>query len=175
MATKCKKCGLGFIGSTCPGCGTKSELSTGKKVGLAIGVVVVGLVGFAVAGGNSSSPSQQPQQEPATPPEAETPPMNVTARALWEAYDANEVSADDKFKGKKLLVDGVIASIDKDLFDNILVRLVGGNRYSTVDATIREVDKAKAAELKKGQRISLTCMGDGKIMSSPMLKPCMIM
>lgn len=173
MATKCKKCGLGFIGSTCPGCGTKSEMSTAKKVGLAIGVVVVGLIGFAVAGGNSSSPSQP--EPPAPPPEAEAPPMNVSARALWEAYDANEVSADNKFKGKKLLVDGVIASIDKDLFDNILVRLVGGNRYSTVDATIREIDKAKAAELKKGQHISLTCMGDGKIVGSPMLKPCMIM
>jgi hypothetical protein len=180
MATKCKKCGLWSTQSHCPGCGAKSGMSTGKKVGLAIGVVVVALVGFAVAGGNTSSSSRQAPSEPepeaaAAQPEPETPPINVTARALWDAYDANEVSADNQFKGKRLLVDGVIASINKDILDNIVVRLVGGNRFSTVDATIREFDKDKAAELKKGQKISLLCMGHGKIMRSPMLKPCGIL
>jgi hypothetical protein len=172
---KCKKCGLGFVGSTCPGCGTKSEMSTGKKIGIAVGAVVVALIGFAAAGGNSSSSSQHQAPPPAIPPEAETPPTDVTARALWEAYDANEVSADDKFKGKKLLVAGTINSIDKDFTDHIVVRLAGGkNHYTSVDAFIRDADKEKAAELRKGQDISLLCIGDGKTLRSPILKPCMI-
>ena len=39
--------------------------------------------------------------------------VQVTAAALFHAYEANEVSADEQYKGKKLLVTGAVASIDK--------------------------------------------------------------
>ena len=55
---------------------------------------------------------------------ATCPPIDINARTLFREYDANEVSADDSYKGKRLRVTGVCQrAIDKDFMDNIIVRL----------------------------------------------------
>jgi hypothetical protein len=44
----------------------------------------------------------------------------VSSYELFNAYQANEVAADDRYKGKKLLVTGSVASIDKGLSAPVL-------------------------------------------------------
>src|SRR3954468_1002371 len=45
------------------------------------------------------------------------PDINVTADELVQAYKANEVAADQRFKGKILLVSGTVDTIGKDVMD----------------------------------------------------------
>src|SRR5690606_6143056 len=49
--------------------------------------------------------------------------LEVSAAQLASAYDRNTVAADQKYKGKRLKVTGVVDSINTDLF---------GNPYSTM-------------------------------------------
>lgn len=62
--------------------------------------------------------------------------LQVAAGELFSAYHENEVAADDRYKGKKLLVIGTVASIDKDFLDNINVQLRTSNQFMPVAATM---------------------------------------
>ena len=104
--------------------------------------------------------------------EAAEPPLPVKADALFRAYDDNEVAADQKYKGKSLLVTGTVQSIDKDFTDSIVVQLASGNPFMAVHAYLDDQHAAMAASLKKGAKVAWVCQGDGRIVGSPMLKGC---
>lgn len=96
------------------------------------------------------------------------------ANDLWRAYDANEVAADNDWKGKRLVVSGEVAGISKDFTDAIFVQLRSPNAFSLTHAYVKDADAAKAATLKKRQRVSLTCTCTGKVVGSPVLRDCTI-
>jgi len=93
--------------------------------------------------------------------EAAEPPLPVKADALFRAYDDNEVAADQKYKGKSLLVTGTVQSIDKDFTDSIVVKLASGNPFMAVHAYIGDQHAAMAASLKKGRRLLGCAKGMG--------------
>ncbi|HWE29405.1 MAG TPA: hypothetical protein VHB97_15455, partial [Polyangia bacterium] len=76
--------------------------------------------------------------------------VSVTAGELYAAYDDNEVSADRLYRGKQLMVSGVISGIDKDALDDVIVRLRGPSAFQSVMAKIRSSDESSAATLSKG-------------------------
>lgn len=138
---------------------------------------VAAIAAFYVAGKlgrvASSLSSSDRESAVATGPAEEPVAVEIAAPALFRAYDANEVSADDAYKGKHLAVAGRVASIDKDLFDHIIVRLAGGNMFQTVDATMQPNQKSQAAGLRKGTSVTVLCVGNGKIMG-PQLEDCVL-
>jgi hypothetical protein len=135
--------------------------------------VVFGVPGICVGlSSTSGTPSPRASAEPTHEVEAPVA-VEIAAPALFRAYDANEVSADEAYKGKHLAVAGRVASIDKDLFDHIIVRLAGGNMFQTVDATMQPDQKAQAAGLRKGVSVTVLCVGNGKIMG-PQLEDCVL-
>src|SRR4051812_16911126 len=85
---------------------------------------------LACKGGSSSSgdsntapalsalPSVASSAAPSASDSASSNPLKgaipVLARDLYAAYQANEVAADDKYKGKKLAVVGAMTAIEKD-------------------------------------------------------------
>jgi len=96
----------------------------------------------------------------------------VTATKLFNDYHANEVSADDEYKGRRLLVTGIVNSIDKDLTGSIIVRLTTSNQFMSVDADMRDSQKSNAATLSRGQKVSVSCTGAGMVIGSPQLSDC---
>lgn len=96
--------------------------------------------------------------------------IEVDARTLYRAYDANEVSADQVYKGKRLAVTGTVESIDKDFMDGIYVQISTGEMFSSVHA--QGLPENIAASLSKGQRITVECTGGGLMLGSPMLDEC---
>lgn len=98
--------------------------------------------------------------------------MQVTALQLWRDYQANEVSADAQYKGKKLLVTGAVASIDKGPLGGIHVRLRTPNMFMHVSAEMEDAEAAAAGQLGKGQPVRLQCQGAGMVIGSPMLSDC---
>jgi tRNA_anti-like len=106
---------------------------------------------------------------------AEDAGVDVTAAALYLAYDANEVGADTLYRDRLVDVTGVVDSIAKDFMDYPSVRLRTGNSFMKVHA---QFDKGRhdgaLSGLNPGQTITVRCTGDGLTLGSPMLKDCSI-
>ncbi|MGI4816362.1 MAG: OB-fold protein [Janthinobacterium lividum] len=142
-----------------------------KLLGIVVGVVIaIGVVGviFGEKPTTATSTASDSENETSKPIEK----VSVTAAALFAAYEKNEVAADQKYKGKALSVSGTIQSIDKDAFDNIVVKLRSNNQFMPVNAYLRKEHEALAASLEKGKKVTWTCEGDGRLIGSPMLRDC---
>jgi hypothetical protein len=98
----------------------------------------------------------------------------VEAADLWHAYDANEVAADNKWKGQRFLVTGILQSVSKDFTNDIILDLRSPNQFSPTRAYLNANQSSTAAGLRKRQEVLLTCTCDGLIVGSPVLKDCMI-
>ena len=113
------------------------------------------------------TPKQQPEapqasqnvQQPLETPTL-TPEIFTDAAQLYAEYNANEVAADIKHKGKTLAITGQVKSIDKDFSGNIIIRLVVENQFQSIDATVQKTQEQQAATLAIGQTTQLICQGD---------------
>lgn len=99
---------------------------------------------------------------------------SISAEELYAKYGENEVGADNKYKGKMLLVQGTIDSIDKDFLNNIMIRLKTSNMINRVIARMKDTEAAVVANLRKGQIISIQCRGGGLTLGSPVLLDCIM-
>jgi hypothetical protein len=59
-------------------------------------------------------------------------PTKVSAGALFAAYQANEVSADNKYKDRKLLVTGTVSEISKSAFGSPILSLATSNEFMSI-------------------------------------------
>ncbi|RQR31564.1 OB-fold protein [Burkholderia sp. Bp9142] len=148
-----------------------------KVLGIVVGVVfAIGIVGaiFGEKPATGTSTASNSTTVTNSGSEAAKPveKVSVTAGALFTAYEKNEVAADQKYKGKALSVSGTIQSIDKDAFDNIVVKLRSSNEFMPVNAYLSKEHEALAASLEKGKKVTWTCEGDGRLIGSPMLRDC---
>jgi len=163
----------------------KSSMSLGAKIGLGflamfMGCGVLSGIGNATkdarASSNATAPATAPAAaKPVAPARAAKAPEkaeSVSAMALWRAYQANEVAADDDFKGKLLEVTGEVAKIDKDFMDDIVVNLRSGNQFMATHAYVEDSEKSAAKHLSKGDTVTLRCTGGGMIIGSPVLRDC---
>lgn len=150
-------------------------------VGIFVGLVVIG----ALFGGDNkgSAPANQSnapapaQSNGATPAPAPAPAaVSVTATELTKAYKDNEIAANDKFKGKQLMVSGKIESIEAGITDKPELVLAANIDYgmSNPRATLADSDLDKAKSLKKGQNIKMLCVGNSEVAGTPMLEDCKI-
>jgi len=98
--------------------------------------------------------------------------VQVTAGALFAAYQGNEVAADERYKGKKLLLTGTVASIEKGLLDGINLTLSTSNQFMPVNASLEDEEKAKVAKLSKGDPVKLMCKGQGMALSLVYVGDC---
>jgi hypothetical protein len=114
-----------------------------------------------------------------TPPKTEAiapvpAAISVNAIQLFKDYKANKVSADLNYKGKNLLVNGVVDSINKNIPDSPFVAISGGGPAKTVRAQFQKTELPKLSALKRGQKITVACTGDSMLTGSPLLKGCTI-
>ena len=101
-------------------------------------------------------------------PQQQTVPIEISATDLFEAYQANEVAADMKYKGKILNVQGVIESISKDFMDDpYIVLAVPQNQFMGIHASFSKAALEKLSTLQKGMKVTLTCRGSGMVFNEP--------
>lgn len=102
-------------------------------------------------------------------PEQQRPPFQATTRrsadALFAEYEANEVQADNAYKGKWLKVDGTVDDIGKDIVDTPYVTLhVNASGLGGVQAMFtRNKDESMIGGFHKGQYVEFVCRADGKL------------
>ena len=128
--TICKSCGaqIAKTAKVCPNCGAKNKKPVYKRpwfIILAI-LVVIGVIGAAVGGGDDASPaadqsSQQTEQDKdgdtakaAKETEAKIEYESITADEMMNDLDANAASAKDKYEDKYFAISGKLGNIDSD-------------------------------------------------------------
>lgn len=175
---KCDKCGQDFQeGTACSNCGPQvapaSAPTPAVKLGAgALGVSVLGCLGLCVALGllarivprGTPQPSQgstSPSEAQPTPPPQPAADLTVTPHKLVGDYDANEVAADQAYKGKALRVTGTVEDIGKDITDSIYVTLATGHSVRTVQVFFDDEHTDAVAKLGKGDEVTVQgeCMG----------------
>lgn len=104
----------------------------------------------------------------------EQAPIEITASALFDAYEQNEVAADKLYKGQNIKITGTVDSISSDFSDSAQVALATSNQFLSVMTKGDDAFNDKAATLSKGQKITMMCKGDGEVISMPMLSKCVI-
>lgn len=96
----------------------------------------------------------------------------VRAEDVAQVYLENEIQGDLKFKGKKLLVVGVVSDITSDFRNNPAVTFEGNNQFLEPIASVIDSDVQRIASLRKGDRIVLFCVGGGEITGRPIFGEC---
>lgn len=185
---ECSECGteVSSNAAACPKCANpiaskpvstaapaKAKASLGRKIFRTGAVIVAGVIALSIWAGHESEGNHAEQTSGASPAEAATapaaPPMALDASALYADYKANEVAADSKYKGKSLAVTGNIGTIGKDIMDDPYVTLTAENEYETVNAYFSKSRLNELAKLHKGDSITVTCKGNGMVLTSPVL------
>ena len=125
--TKCKECGteISDKAGKCPKCGAPV-----KKGGVSVIAIVVATFGILIVFSMISREfkTDTPPKKPKTseqgsvsaaaetkPAMSEQTPILITAEDLYKEYEANEIAADRKYKGKLLKISGTIRDIGKTL------------------------------------------------------------
>lgn len=175
----CAPVGLAFLWT--------SKVSQMAKIAGSVAVAalfVIGVVaprseqssaGSGVSATNRSAGQATQPTQPATPAPAARPQpsaISVTNQKLWNDYEANEVSADNAYKGKRLRVTGTVASITKDFMDDIVIHLASPNEFMNTMATMAKSESATAAGMRKGNKVTVLCEGNGRIIGTPALGDC---
>lgn len=98
--------------------------------------------------------------------------IDVTALELAEAYKANEVNADGKYKGQVVRVTGTVDKIAKGFLGDPYVSLEAGEKKH-VRCNFEESVPA-LANIAPKQTVTLRGLGDGLTMTGPALKRCVV-
>ena len=174
----------------------KKTMSTGTKVligCLGCGVLLIGafvlffVVGIAMVG-SSASKLKTPVQTNSSNASSSSGGSNVGSQesndesrvsagslptvgapALNSKYKANEVAADEVYKGKTYIIVGRVSQISKDAFDNIWVGLDTGELLADVHCSIPDSEKNVAMTLSKGQIVVVRGEIQGMVLTSVMV------
>ena len=91
--------------------------------------------------------------------------MQINAWQLAADYSANEIAADNKYKGHLVQVQGQIDKIGKDILDHPYVVLGGSEMFRSVQCMLTPAAASKAANLQIGEAVSLTGKVNGLMMN----------
>ena len=157
----------------------KKKMSLGKKILIGVGILVlIGVIGAqldkdkgpgTIASSADLTPAQKDSIKKAE--EEEIKKNTIAANQLTAAYDENEVSADNNFKGKVFYVNGTITDIKKDILDNIYVTLEGHEMFRQVQCYFE--DKETAGKLQKGMTATFKGKCNG-LMMNVLMKDCVL-
>ncbi|MCX7278575.1 MAG: hypothetical protein NTZ15_14815 [Burkholderiales bacterium] len=117
--------------------------------------------------------------------------LRVSSKTLMQAYKSSEAGANQKYKGKALLVETTVDLVSRDMVGALVVYLKSGSfmpvaaRFDTKvtlveglesgagTVKIRQLPAEEAVTfLKRGQTIHMLCKGDGYSLGSPGLELC---
>ncbi len=124
----------------------------------------------------ADTPVETEATEVAAQPEIVVETVEVTADELLAAYKENELAGDQKYKGKTLVVTGVLDSIQSGIGDAPFLLLKAGDEYefNMPQAHFDKSETDSLVALKKGESITVQCVSGGEVMGSPMLNECKV-
>jgi hypothetical protein len=171
---KCRQCGTNMLSdaATCPGCGAPVARGMSRKKLLLIvfgglGMCLVGtcLLGVVLRGAASSNRASSPS--------AAESARWVDIRKLLAEYADNEVRADATFKGRYVLIDGIVGDVKRDVLNTIYITIGTGRMLEIpqVQCFFSEAHATQAAKFSKGSKITVRGRVDG-LMGNVLLRDC---
>lgn len=127
-------------------------------IGAIIIFVIIGIVAGDDKKGETNTASSSSATENAPAPPTENA-ITISSSELINAYQNNEVAADNKFKGKRLIVSGVIEDIGKDILDKPYIVMSKSDALRGVQCSFEDANVV--AGFQKGQKVTIkgTCNG----------------
>jgi hypothetical protein len=90
-------------------------------------------------------------------------PIEISAADLYEAYSGNEVDADNRYGGKKILVSGTVESVGKALLGEPYVAIGVGHAIFSVQCVFDSPNGLES--LRPGDRVSIEGICSGVAMN----------
>lgn len=135
-------------------------------------LVTLALMGFLFArAGRKPDPVAPDRAPPTVGPDGV---ISVGSIRLWQDYDANEVAADNQYKGKPVRVTGRVLAVEKNLMGAAMVDLTSGNQFFRTIAILTPDATPRAALLSKGDTVLVQCKGGGMMMRMAQLDDCVL-
>ena len=187
-AQACIKCGRPMrsapVAQTAPAAAPAKKTGCGTKaLGCLVILIILSGIGRAMRDiENGRPPAPQTAPEPGTgrttikmnpdgslnvqrgqPAASEKPAFVIGAADLVAAYEANEIGADARYKDRLLGIDGIVATIGKDIMGTMYVAFESGNpgSFRQVQVYFDDSHANQLAQLVPGQRVRVTgrCTG----------------
>ena len=99
--------------------------------------------------------------------------LYADAAEIYAAYESNEIAADAKYLNKNTCVTGIVYQVGKDINNAPYVELsASDNEYLNVRCYLKNDQTNYAANIRKGQRVSLLGLGNGFPIHSVQLRDC---
>lgn len=119
-----------------------------------------------LAATSTALPAATPQAAAPAPQPTREPAVEITSKALAAAYEANEVRADGQYKGRTLMVTGVVNDVGKDMLGGMYVVIGTGAplEIPAVQASFSKEFEGSVAALSKGERTTVLCKCRGLAM-----------
>ena len=137
-----------------------------KNLNLALllmaGLIVVAIPLFAIIFWLSDITTPVPQEQ------------WIMAHDLYVEYEKNPIAADQKYKGKTILVGGYVDEINRELLGNIYVALDVGHYLGCVQCLFSDRHKTEIARLTKGQKIVIKGKCRGKTALQVLVDNCSV-
>ncbi|NII73224.1 hypothetical protein FHW84_001793 [Dyella sp. SG562] len=152
----------------------KKSLSVGQVfLGLLFGI---GAIVFLASRNDDGSPKQQADTS-ANPVghAADLPLFETTPSQLYRMYEQNEVAADNQIAGHTISMTGKVKEIRKDFTDSAVLVFDTGAPFSDAQAELKDSEKPRASALQIGQNVTVHCEKAMRVMSSPMLRKCVML
>ena len=134
---------------------------------------VIGVL-YVVDNETAATPTPTVNITPAPTPTCEAGVICVTASKLCDDYDANEIAADNQYKGKVIEVFGKIESIESFLDEAYLTLDCGW--FSYVWCYFDKADEDKLIHVVEGDYVKIRGMGAGEavidLLNQPKLEHC---
>jgi hypothetical protein len=99
---------------------------------------------------------------------------SISADALARAYNANEIAADEKYKGKAVIITGKIQNIGKDILGSPFVVVGGSGMLDGVQCMFAKSAMSSLASLSKGRTVTISGTVSGKMLSWVMMSDCQL-
>jgi hypothetical protein len=97
--------------------------------------------------------------------QTEAPAYTLSAADLVREYEANEIAADLKYKGKIVLLGGTVKLRGKDIIDTLYVAYDVGNPVTTVQCYFNARHARRIADVALGQYIQIKGTVDRKMIN----------
>ncbi len=120
-------------------------------------------------------PADQNSKQTANVPTNGTPRSTATlpATQLQQAYEMNEVKADEVLKGKYLTVKGIVERVAKDILNQPYVTLKTDGLMG-IQCTFSEANAGMVMDLLPGQKVAILGRCEGRTIGIVSLDDCSI-
>ena len=132
----------------------------------ACGIVALAL-GVTLVLASGACESDEAIQKDVAREAATSAPISVTAGALYAAYEANAIAAEQKYEGKAVLITGTVSNVDRDILGDSYVTLTAGGEWDVwgVQCFVAESSLPQIAGLTKGERITMLGKVEGYLLN----------